>query len=225
MDDGKKSALLKESPLFSGLSDEELKKVSDIARVKKYKKGSLIFSQGENASGFFIAASGKVKIYKLGKDGRQHILHIITKGKVFAEAAVFSGTTYPAYAEAMADSVLFYFDKDAFYSLIKENPQISLNMLATLSMYLRRFSNLIEEISLKDVSSRLAKYILDQSGSFQGKSFELKIKKGELAAQLGTVNETLSRSFKKLKESKTIDVKGKYIYILDIDALTSISKG
>lgn len=225
MDESKKLNILKASPLFSGLHPAELKKVFEITRIRKFKKGNLIFSQGEDASGFYTVASGKVKIYKLANDGRQHILHIVTKGNVFAEAAVFSGITYPAFAETIAESVLFYFPKEEFFSLIKNNPQISLNMLATLSRYLRRFSTIIEQISLKDVSSRLAKYILDQSLTSAGNSFELKIKKGELASHLGTVSETLSRSFKKLKSAGAIDVKGKYIYILDKDALMDVASG
>ncbi|MFC1854969.1 Crp/Fnr family transcriptional regulator [Thermodesulfobacteriota bacterium] len=215
---------LKQNTLFSALSDDELEKVLNIVKVKKMKKGTLIFSQDEPAEGFYAVTSGRVKIYKLANNGKQHILHIVTTEGVFAEAAVFSGITYPAYAETLSDCELLYFPKDEFYDLIKNNPKISLSMLATLSKYLRRFSNKIEELSLKDVSARLAKYILNQSSDFMGKSFELKIKKSELASQLGTVSETLSRSFSKLKAAKAIDVKGKYIYILDSDKLIDISE-
>jgi CRP/FNR family transcriptional regulator len=225
MEQKKKTKSIKECTLFSGLSEGELSSVVDIAKVKKFSKGKTIFSQGDPADGFYTVSSGKVKIYKLAGDGRQHILHIVTKDGVFAEAAVFAGSTFPAYAETLADSTLFYFPKDEFYALIKKNPQISLNMLATVSKYLRRFSSQIEQISLKDVSSRLAQYILTQSLDFGGNSFELKVKKGELAAQLGTVSETLSRSLNKLKSKKVIDVKGRYIYILDKDSLIAISKG
>ncbi len=217
--------LLRECKLFSALSDEELTKALSISKIRKYPKNSTIFLQGEEAVGFYTVAKGKVKVYKLSDDGRQHILHIVAKGGVFAEAAVFSGNTYPAYAQAITSCELFYFSKDAFYSLIKDNPQISLNMLATLSRYLRRFSTLIEELSLKDVSARLAKYILNQSKGFGGSSFELNIKKGELASQLGTVSETLSRSLQKLRAKKIIDVKGKIIYILDKSALSELAMG
>jgi CRP/FNR family transcriptional regulator len=225
MDINTKTRHLRECALFSGLDDEELQKVLNIVKVKRYQKNIIIFSEDEIARGFFTVAKGKVKIYKVSGDGRQHIFHIITKGGVFAEAAVFSGEVYPAFAETLTVSELFYFRKEDFYSLIKENPQISLNMLATLSKYLRRFSNLVEEISLKDVSSRLAKYILNQSNRFSGNSFELTIKKRELASQLGTIGETLSRSFNRLKSKKIIDVKGKYIYILDKVMLSALSRG
>ncbi len=225
MKNDEKISRLHQCTLFSGMNSGDLGYVAEITKVKNYPKGNLIFSQGETAVGFYTVNKGKVKVYKLSGDGRQHILHIVTTGGVFAEAAVFSGMTYPAYAETLSACELLYFDKTAFFTLIKKHPQISLNMLATLSKYLRRFSNLIEELSLKDVSSRLAKYILNQSDSFGGDSFELSVKKSELASQLGTVSETLSRSLNKLKSKKAIDVNGKYIYILDKKLLESLSRG
>jgi CRP/FNR family transcriptional regulator len=117
-------------PLFSGLDEREIAEVEAISTSKRYPRGSIIFSEDEEATGFFVAISGKVKIYKLSPEGKEQILHIISTGETFAEAALFAGSTYPAFAESLAQTQVLYFSKEDFLSLIRKNPQISLNMMS-----------------------------------------------------------------------------------------------
>jgi len=221
---------LKRCPLFSGLEDREISELKAISTSKRYPKGALIFSEDEEAKGFFVVISGKVKVYKLSLEGKEQILHIISPGETFAEAALFAGSTYPAFAESLAQTQVLYFSKQGFLNLIRENPQISLNMIASLSHWLRKFVSLVEELSLKDVSTRLSKYLMDLSAksgrsSERGIEFELDISKSQLASQLGTISETLSRALKKLKDRGIIKVEGKKITILQKEALEEISSG
>ncbi len=225
-----KREILKKSPLFSGLTDQEIGKIESIAIVKNYQKGELIFSEGENATGFFVNLSGQIKVYKLSVDGREQILHIIFPAEAFAEAALFAGSTYPAFAEALTQSRVLYLPKERFFDLIRENPQLSLNMIGSLSLWLRRFVDLVEEVSLKDVSARVSKYLLDmsiRSGSKgeEGITIELDVSKMLLASRLGTISETLSRVFRKLRDREIIRVEGKKIIILNKRALEEISSG
>jgi len=211
-------AVLKSCPLFSGLGDREIAEIQDISASKRYPKGTLIFSEDEQALGFFVLISGRVKVYKLSPEGKEQILHIISPGETFAEAALFAGSTYPAFAESLAETRAFYFSKEGFLNLIRRNPQISLNMIASLSHWLRKFVDLVEELSLKDVSARL-------SNSERGIEFELDINKSQLASQLGTISETLSRALKKLRDRRIIEVEGKKITILQKETLEDISSG
>jgi len=217
-------------PLFSGLDEREIAEVEAISTSKRYPRGSIIFSEDEEATGFFVAISGKVKIYKLSPEGKEQILHIISTGETFAEAALFAGSTYPAFAESLAQTQVLYFSKEDFLSLIRKNPQISLNMIASLSHWLRKFVSLVEELSLKDVSTRLSKYLMDLSAksgrsSERGIECELDISKSQLASQLGTISETLSRALRKLRDRGIIKVEGKKITILQKEALEEISSG
>jgi CRP-like cAMP-binding protein len=222
--------LLKTCPLFAGLSEEDLKKIRAIALLKRVKRKGVIFSEGDEAKGFYVTLSGKVKIYKVSPDGKEQILHVINAPDSFAEAALFLEGIYPAFAEALSDSQLLFIPKKDFVHLIEKNPKLSLNMIASLSHFLRRFASLIEELSFKEVSSRIAKYLIDLSSklSKEGKNsreVELDLSKTQLASKLGTISETLSRTLAKMKAKGIIDVKKNRILILDREALEELSSG
>jgi CRP/FNR family transcriptional regulator len=222
--------LLKRCPLFAGLKDEELKIVRAIAKLRQIGKGEILFSEGEEAKGFFVILSGKVKLYKVSPEGKEQILHVVSAPDSFAEAALFSDGTYPAFAEPLSNSQLLFIPKKDFIQLIERNPRLSINMIVSLSHYLRRFASLIEELSLKEVSSRVAKYLLDLSMKFSSegkktKEVELDLSKTQLALKLGTISETLSRTLSKMKAKGIIDVRKNRILILNREALEELSSG
>ena len=216
--------ILSESSLFSGLSVDEIKELENIAHLKQYQRNEVIFSEGQQAKGLYLIARGKVKIYKLSTEGREHILRAFNIGDIFAEAAVFSGTTYPAFAETLTDSEVIFILRQDLLELIKDNPNLGLKMMGTLSSRLRRFVNTIEDLSLKDVRARLAKYILDLSIKTQAsQTFTLDINKSELARRIGTIPETLSITLKKLSRNKTLTIEGKQVNILNKENLKKIA--
>ena len=106
--------ILKHSPLFAGLSDDDLDALMGIVRIREHLRGELLFSEGEQADGFFVVLDGKVKVYKLSPEGKERILHIIQPGGTFAEAAIFGDGLYPAYAEPLQTSKLIFLPKDGF---------------------------------------------------------------------------------------------------------------
>lgn len=219
-------SLLKKCPLFAGLDNEQLKQLLKIAQHKNYSKGELLFAEGQSAKGFYLTLCGKIKIYKLSPEGKEQILHIVSPGEPFAEVALFSGiSSYPAFAETLTNSEVFYFPKSEFVDLLKNNPQLSLNMLATMSQFLRRFNHMIERLSLQDVSARLAQFLIQEiplGNNQQHPLITLTMTKTQLASQLGTVSETLSRTLKKFKQEGIIAVNGKCITILDQEALRNL---
>jgi len=222
--------LLRRCPLFAGLKEDDLKRIRAIASLRQIEKKEVLFSDGEEAKGFYVILSGKVKLFKVSPEGKEQILHIVSAPDAFAEAALFLEGTYPAFAEAMTDSQLLYFPKRDFIQLIEKNPQLSINIIVTLSHFLKRFASLIEELSLKEVSSRVAKYVVDLSikSSKEGKSpkeVELDLSKTQLALKLGTISETLSRTLAKMKAKRIIDVKKNKIIILNREALEELASG
>jgi CRP/FNR family transcriptional regulator len=222
--------LLKRCPLFAGLRDEELKRIRTIANLKRVVKREVLFSDGEEAKGFYVILSGKIKLYKISPEGKEQILHIVSAPDAFAEAALFLEGSYPAFAEALTESQLLFFPKRDFIQLIEKNPKLSINMIVSLSHFLRRFASLIEELSLKEVSSRMAKYLIDLSMrlSKEGKNsreVELDLSKTQLASKLGTISETLSRTLAKMKAKRIIDVKRNRILILNREALEELASG
>jgi CRP/FNR family transcriptional regulator len=222
--------LIRRCPLFAGLKEEDLKKLRATASLKKVGKREVLFSDGEEAKGFYVILSGKVKLYKISPEGKEQILHVVSAPDAFAEAALFLEGSYPAFAEALIDSQLLFFPKRDFIQLIEKNPQLSINMIVSLSHFLRRFASLIEELSLREVSSRIAKYLIDLSlkSAKEGESpkeVELDLSKTQLASKLGTISETLSRTLAKMKAKGIIDVKKNRILILNREALEELASG
>lgn len=217
---------LSKTPLFEGLPPEKLALIADITELLRYGKGQTIFSEGDPARGFYTVFSGRVKIFKLSPDGKEQILHIFGPGEPFGEVAVFEDINFPAYAQAMDESRAMFITKDRFIELISRDPALTLNMLAVLSMRLRKFTHLIEDLSLKDVPGRLAKYILLISEKGHGAyDIRLDLTKNQLAGLLGTIPETLSRIFARLSSQGIIQINGAQIIILDRNGLEDLAQG
>ncbi|ADH86245.1 Crp/Fnr family transcriptional regulator [Desulfurivibrio alkaliphilus] len=213
-------------PLFRGLNREQYDHLAMIATDQEYAKGQSIFAEGDPGEGFFMVMSGQVKIYKLSFEGKEQILHIFGPGEPFAEAAVFIGSPYPAHAMALAPSRVLFLPRRAFIELINRQPELALNMLAALSLRLKKFAQLIEELSLKEVPDRLAAHLLSLSDQQQGRDqVVLPVSKTQLAGLLGTIPETLSRIFNKMAKAGMISTDGPRITIQDREALDQLANG
>jgi CRP/FNR family transcriptional regulator, dissimilatory nitrate respiration regulator len=214
------------TPLFSGLSREDLSQIGGIAQQRDYKRGQAIFWDGDPGIGFYVVANGKVKIYKTSADGKEQILHIYGPGHPFGEVPVFSGNRFPANAQALEKSRLLFFPRKDFIQLIAGQPSLALNMLAVLSMRLRQFTVQVENLSLKEVPARLASYLVYLSEEQAGAEVvDLPISKGQLASLLGTIPETLSRIFNRMGQQRLISVEGSRIGLLNRHALEDLAVG
>lgn len=213
--------------LFKDLPDAHLDELAMILADQVFKKGQLIFSEGDAATGFYVVIAGRVKIFKLSVEGKEQILHIFGPGAPIGEVAVFEGKHFPAHAESLEDSRLFFFPRNAFLRLIDDNPSIALHMLAVLSRRLRHFAALIDDLSLKEVPARLAAYLLYLSETQKrADNLSLDISKGQLSSLLGTIPVTLSRILTKMSDAgliRSIGVRG--IQILDRQGLRDLADG
>jgi CRP/FNR family transcriptional regulator len=221
--------ILKKSLLFSGLEEEYLVEVAAISVKREFSKGETLFGEGETATGFYLLASGSIKLCKISPDGKEKVLHFVHPSETFAEAAFFGDGKYPAEARALESGAALFFPRQAFMGLLERNPRFSLNLIISLSLLLRSFARQIEELSFAEVPTRLANYLIEiaakKSTSFQGKTYlDLDMKKGELASRLGTASETLSRTFRKLKEEGMLNVEGNRVIILDADRLQKLAE-
>ena len=216
---------IKNSKLFTGLDRQELKALSGVIVLRNLKKGEVLFFDGDEANGFYALFKGRIRVYKANPDGKEYTLHIIYPGQLFAEVAIFDGRFFPANSMAMEDSVVGFFAKIGFIDLIEKHPKISLKIIGSLARFLREYNIMVEDLALKEVSSRIARYLIDKSDQAPGNVVTLDISKSELARRLGTISETLSRNLRKLKEMNIINVEGQKITILDNQRLLSIAEG
>lgn len=215
---------LRTIPLFSDLDDRQVGKIAAIVRVKNLDRRAVLFREGEPVEGMFFLLAGRMKIFKLGRDGKEQILHFVAPGQGFAEAAVFM-PGYPAYAEAQVKSSVVLLPKREFLHLLETEPALALAIIAALSRHLKRFADQIEDLSLREVPARFARWLL-ATAEEKGRDFwDLDITKTELAGQLGTVSETLSRTLGKFKQAGWIQVRGRFLKVLDKEALLKIAAG
>jgi CRP/FNR family transcriptional regulator, dissimilatory nitrate respiration regulator len=219
--------------VFQGLSRSQLISLLQIAQLKTFSKGELIFRQGREATGFFVVKTGRVKVFQLSSTGKEQILNIFEAGENFAEVAALDGKPFPASASTLEPTELIFFPRMAFLDLLHQYPDIAINMLISLSRHSRHLTEVIEELSFKDVPQRLAAYLLKLSESRAAQSPDrstpvnvvtLDLTKSQLAAILGTISATLSRAFYRLSSDELIAVKGSQIELLDRDRLQSLSQ-
>ena len=224
--------------IFSSMADDELEKLKEISRLKKYNKGENIFFDTEPYVGFYFVTKGLIKIYKISRDGREHILHIVGPYNTFAEVPLFEnlgeihseGFRYPANCSALEDGTeVILVPARSFSEMIEVNRKMCLKMISGFARRLRYLTHHIEDITLKDVTKRVAGFVLSEFNSRNDKdrerslSISLGISKNDLAALLGTIPETLSRTFKKLSEESILEVDGKKIEIINLKKLEEAS--
>jgi CRP/FNR family transcriptional regulator len=215
---------LSQTMIFQDLPVEQLAELANLAIAQSYSKGEILFHQGDAASGFFVLRSGRVKVFKLSADGKEQILHIFGDGEHFAEVPALDGECFPASAAAIEASDVLFFPRQAFLQLLEQHPTLAINLLKSFARHLRQFSHLVDNLALRDVPARLAAYLLslsDQMG--QAETVEFDLPKGQLAARLGTIPETLSRVFAKLSREGLIEIEGYRVKLLDLNRLNQLA--
>lgn len=217
-------AALQAVPAFSALDEGEIAELCGQCVVRDYKGGQIILHSRQEADRFFVVLSGQVKVFKLSAKGDEQILHLYGPGQTFGEAAMWAGIRFPANAEAVRDTKLLVVPRRALRRAIEKDPDLAMGMMAGLSAKLREFNQLIEDLSLKEVPARLARVLLEESQRCGAPAFRLRQTKRQLAAQIGTVAETLSRALGKLKQAGLIDVAGSNITIRNAGGLRELAE-
>jgi CRP/FNR family transcriptional regulator len=212
------ASLLKKVPIFSSLSDQEFAFMTAHLMQRRFAAGELIFGEAEPCAGLYVIETGNVRIFKSSVGGREQVLAIDGPGNSIAELPVFDGGNYPASAQAVTDCRLFFFSKQDFQALCLQHPQVALKVLRVVGARLRRLVGIIEELSFTTVRHRLMALLVRLATS-QGKrdgdavTIELPANNTELAAQIGTVRELVSRNLSRLQADNLIQSDNRTIVI------------
>ena len=223
-DDEAVRSLLERVAVFSGLSQQELAFVLPRLVARSYGAGEIIFSEGDACGGMFIVQSGNVRIFKTSVGGREQVLSVEGAGSSIAELPVFDGGNYPASGQAVSDSALLFFSRPDFQSLCLQHPQVALKVLRVIGGRLRRLVGIIEELSFTTVRHRLIALLVrlgKTEGNPKGDAIVLSVlaNNSELAAQIGTVRELVSRNLSRLQSEGFVEIDGRKLRIPSLKRL------
>ena len=221
------ASVLEKTALLSSLSQPELQMLASRTVRKLFSSGELLFSEGEPCSGLHIIARGKVRIFKTSASGREQVLAVNVPGESVAELPVFDGGPYPASAVAIEDTEIAFISRRDFNAFCIEHPAVPLKMLSVVGARLRQLVGIIEELSFTTVRQRLIAVLVKLAqtrGTMmeRGIEFQLPSTHQELANQLGTVRELISRNLMRLQAEGLIEVDGRHIVVKDIKGLSAL---
>ncbi len=216
---------LRSCQLFTGLPPSDLENIAGVSVVKSLEKGDYLFHEGDPAHGFYVVQRGAVNVHRVTAAGKEQIIHVFRAGESFAEVALATERGYPADARALEPTQVLLVQKDGILALLKRQPELALRMLGSMSSHLRVLVGQLEDLTLKDVETRLANWLVKRCPNPQGElpvKIELTMTKRVLAAELGTVSETFSRTLAKFREHKLIVVKGKIVTVLSPAKMSAV---
>jgi CRP/FNR family transcriptional regulator, cyclic AMP receptor protein len=210
--------------LFTGLAENEMTFLAQRAVPRRFSAGEIVFGEGDPCAGMYVVESGHIRIFKTSAGGREQVLGIDGPGSSVAELPVFDGGNYPASVSAVEDTTLLFISKQDFQALCLAHPQVALKVLRVVGARLRRLVGIIEELSFSTVRHRLAALLVrlaQREGTrvAEGVEITLPASNQELAAQIGTVRELVSRNLSRLQSEKLIQMDGRRIVIPNLKAL------
>lgn len=211
--------------IFAGLAPADLNDVAEITAVKTLETGQYLFHEGEPSAGFYIVQRGAINVHRVNSVGKEQVIRIFRAGESFAEATLATMAGYPGDGRAVEPSQVLLVQKAGFVSLLRRHPDLGLRMLASMSLHLRSLVGQLEDMTLKDVETRLANWLIKRCpnpDAAEPVTIELRTTKRVLAAELGTVSETFSRTLAKFREQKLVEVKGKTLTVLSPKRLMAL---
>jgi CRP/FNR family transcriptional regulator len=214
-------AVLRSAPLFASLTEKELQALALRATRRQFERGELLFGEGDPCTGLFVVTSGKIRIFKVSPSGREQVLAIEGPGSSFAELLVFDGGNYPAAASASEDAEVLFVSRKDFQNFCRDHPEAALKIIAVMGARLRRLVRIIEDLSFTTVRHRLIALILrlaqvSGSPSEDRVRLELTMSHQDLAGELGTVRELVSRNLSRLQAQGFLEVDGRKITVKDL---------
>jgi len=219
---------LRRTALFKELDEETLRSIASRAVPRAFRKDEVLFIAGETALGLYVIVSGSVRAFRESSDGREQVIHVERAGATIAEVPVFDDGNYPSTVAADEDTDTLFLHKRDVRQLCFEHPQIPLAALRVLAGRLRRCAELVEELSLKEVGQRVARFLLAEARrngkrTDKGLSIKLTQTNQQIAAQVGTVREVISRSLSRLQQDGLIVVADRRLTIPDEAALAAFA--
>ncbi|MDR3724720.1 MAG: Crp/Fnr family transcriptional regulator [Terracidiphilus sp.] len=221
------STALSQSALLGSLSAEELRALAARSVRRQYGAGELLFSEGESCMGMYIVSQGRVRIFKTSVNGREQVLSVEGAGGTVAELPVFDGGAYPASVVALEDTEIVFISRRDFQACCVEHPEVALKVLAVVGARLRRLVGIIEELSFTTIRQRVASLLVklaqtEGTKTAHGIEFRLPSSHQEIANQLGTVRELISRNLTRMQAEGLIEVDAREVVVKDLAGLSAL---
>lgn len=214
----------KDEGVFCDLNSPDLQNITQHKVTNVYKKGQTLFVQGNHPYGLFCISKGNIKLTKVGPDGKESIVRIVTGGDVLGHRSLFSEDNYGATATAMEDTEVCFLDKKFILNILENNPSVAMHIINKLSRDMGIAENKLTSLHQKNVRERLAELLLSLKVSHgirerKRVKIDMKLTREEMATMIGTANETLIRFMTEFKDAGIIEQEGKIIYITDEEEL------
>ena len=222
------NCIVKSKSYFNKLEKNDLFDLSTKKRCKFYKKGQTIFYEGDRPLGIYCLNYGKVKIFKIGMDGKEQIVRFVFPGDLIGFRSLIGEEIYSASATTLEDSFACFISKQVFFQLTKKYPYISHNLMTSLCHLLEEAENKITSLAQKTVKKRLAESLLIINKTFNPDTnndndnnidYTIQLSRRDLANIVGTATETVIRLLSEFNDKKLISIKGRKITLLNIDKL------
>ena len=215
---------LRRVPFLAVLSQDKLKGLASHCVVRRVAKDEMLFAEGDLCEGLFVVQAGAIKLFKMAENGREQVLVIERAGSTVAELPLFDGGNFPASAAALEDSTLLFLPKREFLDLCRRNSGVAFAVIRTLAWRFRYMTSLVEELSLKEVSHRLARFLRDRALKLgvrteRGIEFPLEVTNQEIGAEIGTVRDLVSRNLRRLVDRGILRLERRKVIILNMAEL------
>jgi CRP/FNR family transcriptional regulator len=219
------STILSACRFFSGVQGATRDRLLQMALIRQFERGSLIFRQGDPCPGVFIVGSGLVRVFKTSPAGREHVLHLVSPGGTFAEVAAIAGFECPAFAEALEDTTCLLLPAERFSKALREDHAMCLQLMACMAGWVKYLVGLLEDIALRDAVGRVARYLLSVADQQDG-TIQLPSLKKHLASHLNLTSETLSRTLRRLMDMDLIiQTDDQRLLVQNRESLAQIAEG
>ncbi len=203
------AALLRSVPVFATLGDDQIEQLGAQMVRREVSKGELVTVEGQPAEGLYVVASGRFKRFKISPGGHEQILKFLQPGESFGEVPLLDGGPDPAGTEAMERGILYVLPRTRFEALVEQSPELALGLIRFLADRLRHFTQLVEDLSFRHRTERVAKLVLERSvvGDLN------QLTQSDMAAATGTAREVVGRALRELEQRGAIHLEHGYITI------------
>lgn len=207
---------LRSTQIFAGLPADDITMLSAMVVSKRLEKDDYLFHEGDSSVGFYIVQQGAINVHRVGANGKEQVIHVFRPTETFAEAALATAGGYPANARAVVPSTVLLIPKAEFLAVLRKRPELALRMLGSMSQHLRVVVGVLDDLTLKNIETRLANWLLKRCTlpfTEKPQTIQLDRTKRVLAAEMGITSETLSRTLAKFREQKLLRVSGNTITV------------
>lgn len=220
------SCLIHKNSIFKDLNNEEIELITIEKTCHSYKKGELIYNEGNRIKGVYCINKGIIKVYKTGVEGKEQIIKFAKSGDIIGFRSVLSGENACTSSKVLEDSILCYIPSETLFELIKKNPSFSINLLKIVCKELGEANEFITDIAQKSAKERLAEVLVVLKNTFEldnNNYLQISLTREELSNLVGSATESVIRLLSEFKTDNLIELEGRKIKILNIQKLQKIA--